>query len=114
MAAGRSYVINYVNFGDGYGRQDTQLSNLSICFRVLTEQKTSAIEMWSHNLGNLSLPPRRYNSAFPKLLLARSSRQVGQRYSPGLPVAAGEFYAFNSDNSPSPLPSLMDRASVHS
>jgi hypothetical protein len=36
------------------------------------------------------------------VMLARISRKVALLYSSGLPVAAGEFYAINSDNPPSP------------
>jgi hypothetical protein len=59
MAAGKSYVVHYVNLNGGYGRQDTELSNLRISFHVLTEsRRISAIEYWSLDLGNLALPQR--------------------------------------------------------
>jgi hypothetical protein len=74
VATGMSYVIHYVNFGVGYGRHDTELSNLSIFFRVLTEsRKISATEYWSRNLGKLALPPLQYNSVFREVTVTKGT-----------------------------------------
>jgi hypothetical protein len=70
--ASREILRNpYVNFGGGYGRQDTGLSKLTICFSVLVEsRKISAVENWSRSLGNVVLLSRRYNSTFPKVTVS--------------------------------------------
>jgi hypothetical protein len=92
------------------GTNIIEINDLSICIRVLTEgKKISAMEKSvSKTRKGLNYLFVDTTTSFHKVLylkvmmLTRILRKVALLYSSGLAVAAGEFYAINSDNPPAP------------